>query len=321
MFKNYYQLLNISPNATKEEIKRAYRLYVFKFHPDKHQNDPFFKERFIEIQEAFEILFDEGKREEYDKKFYDKINYDNNNFQEGNPIANIQVSSKFIDFGESVTFEWKTENVSELQILNHGYYSTNGKVIFSPERTSEYVFLFSNGNKTLKEEFTIQVKRKVGNTVGWIFGVIGAICFVSLLFIMSDNTEYSNNTYVQSEVDSVAFEVVDDIDYNTPNYSNNEINNTQTINTNFNLPETTNNHYNSSNTTKQGNENLYEAKRMAFFYELPYEWEKTESYLERGAIVELLSITGEFGFVELEDEQGNTFGGWFKMSDFSKIYY
>ncbi|PIZ05769.1 MAG: molecular chaperone DnaJ, partial [Flavobacteriales bacterium CG_4_10_14_0_8_um_filter_32_5] len=44
--KNYYQILNLSTDCNKDEIKKAYRMYATKFHPDKQNNDKFFEERF-----------------------------------------------------------------------------------------------------------------------------------------------------------------------------------------------------------------------------------------------------------------------------------
>lgn len=61
--KNYYQILNLDSSASLEEIKRAYKVYASKYHPDKHGgNDDFFKERFHEISEAYSVLSDSSKR-------------------------------------------------------------------------------------------------------------------------------------------------------------------------------------------------------------------------------------------------------------------
>lgn len=69
MHKNYYQILGLNPNCSKEDIKKAYKSYAVKFHPDKHNNDPFFEERFKEIKEAYDILINDVERYKYDSTF------------------------------------------------------------------------------------------------------------------------------------------------------------------------------------------------------------------------------------------------------------
>jgi len=63
MAKDYYKILNIARNASKDEIKRAYRKLAHKFHPDKGGDEKHFKE----INEAYHILSDERKRSQYDQ--------------------------------------------------------------------------------------------------------------------------------------------------------------------------------------------------------------------------------------------------------------
>lgn len=63
MTKDYYDILGIAKNASKDEIKKAYRRLAHKFHPDKSQGDD---KKFKEINEAYQILSDEKKRNEYD---------------------------------------------------------------------------------------------------------------------------------------------------------------------------------------------------------------------------------------------------------------
>lgn len=64
MITDYYKLLSVSNSATVIEIKKAYRKLALKVHPDvsKEVNSG---QKFIEIQEAYEILCDKNKREKY----------------------------------------------------------------------------------------------------------------------------------------------------------------------------------------------------------------------------------------------------------------
>lgn len=64
---DYYEVLEVSRNATPEEIKKAYRQKALKFHPDKNPGDSEAEKRFKEISEAYEVLSDEKKRQIYDR--------------------------------------------------------------------------------------------------------------------------------------------------------------------------------------------------------------------------------------------------------------
>ena len=64
--RDYYNVLNVSQDASKEEIKRAYRKLALKYHPDRNKS-PEAEEKFKEISEAYAVLSDDEKRLEYDK--------------------------------------------------------------------------------------------------------------------------------------------------------------------------------------------------------------------------------------------------------------
>lgn len=72
MKKDYYEILGVDKNSTKEEIKKAYRRLALKYHPDKSK-DPKAEEKFKEITEAYAILSDDRKRKEYDLRGHDGI--------------------------------------------------------------------------------------------------------------------------------------------------------------------------------------------------------------------------------------------------------
>ena len=64
---DYYKILGIEKNATEKEIKKAYRKLALKWHPDKNPNNrEEAEEKFKKINEAYSILSDKDKRNEYD---------------------------------------------------------------------------------------------------------------------------------------------------------------------------------------------------------------------------------------------------------------
>lgn len=61
----YYTILGVNKNASREEIKKRYKDLTMKYHPDKN-NEPDAQEKFMKINEAYKILSDPHKRDKYD---------------------------------------------------------------------------------------------------------------------------------------------------------------------------------------------------------------------------------------------------------------
>jgi DnaJ-class molecular chaperone len=66
MSENFYNILGISENSTKDEIKKAYRSLQMKYHPDKNPGSQEAHDMTQKINEAYETLGDEQKKQEYD---------------------------------------------------------------------------------------------------------------------------------------------------------------------------------------------------------------------------------------------------------------
>jgi len=65
--KDFYDVLGVSPEATAEEIKKAYRRLAQTYHPDANPEDKSAEEKFKEISEAYATLSNPDQRKEYDQ--------------------------------------------------------------------------------------------------------------------------------------------------------------------------------------------------------------------------------------------------------------
>lgn len=64
--EDYYKILGVRRQATSKEIKKTYRSLAIKYHPDKNKDDKNAEEKFKKISEAYAVLSDPEKREQYD---------------------------------------------------------------------------------------------------------------------------------------------------------------------------------------------------------------------------------------------------------------
>ena len=84
----YYDILGIDKNATKQEIKKAYNRLSMKTHPDKGGNEYLFNK----VSEAYNTLYDDKKRREYDNSMI-HCNYKNNSMIQ--TFSNIDRNNPF----------------------------------------------------------------------------------------------------------------------------------------------------------------------------------------------------------------------------------
>lgn len=65
--RDYYEVLGIDKNASEDEIKKAYRKLAIKYHPDRNPGSKEAEEKFKEAAEAYDVLHDPQKRQQYDQ--------------------------------------------------------------------------------------------------------------------------------------------------------------------------------------------------------------------------------------------------------------
>ena len=72
--RDYYEVLGVSKNASEDEIKKAYRKIAIKYHPDRNPDNKEAEEKFKEAAEAYSVLSDQQKRQQYDQFGFDGPN-------------------------------------------------------------------------------------------------------------------------------------------------------------------------------------------------------------------------------------------------------
>ena len=69
--RDYYEVLGVDKNATEDQIKKAYRKIAIQYHPDRNPGDKNAEEKFKEAAEAYDVLHDPQKRQQYDQFGFD----------------------------------------------------------------------------------------------------------------------------------------------------------------------------------------------------------------------------------------------------------
>jgi curved DNA-binding protein CbpA len=164
--REYYSVLGVNKNASESEIISAYRKLSAKFHPDANGNDPFFAERFRELQEAYNILINLSKRAEYDTELDPKFAQTVEILKDKEkPIITIfEISKKSISESEPVTLRWQTIHASEIHIDLIGNVEAEGtKTLRIPFGNKELLRISLNAKNSFLNETTakfIEIKNK-----------------------------------------------------------------------------------------------------------------------------------------------------------------
>ena len=93
--RDYYEILGVSKSSTSDEIKKAYRKIAMKYHPDKNPDDQSAEEKFKEAAEAYSVLSDSQKKQQYDQFGHAGVNNG-----PGAGFSNMDVNDIFSAFGD-----------------------------------------------------------------------------------------------------------------------------------------------------------------------------------------------------------------------------
>lgn len=128
-FKDYYQILGVTKNASDAEIRQAFRRLARQYHPDLNPGDKTAEAKFKEINEAHEVLSDQEKRQKYDQ--FDRY-WQQAGVGGPEPGVNVDFNNMDFDFGRYNNFD---EFINELLGRFGGYGATTGE---GTRQTSSY---------------------------------------------------------------------------------------------------------------------------------------------------------------------------------------
>jgi len=106
IMRDPYEVLGVTKTASEGEIKSAYRKLAKKHHPDQNKTDPKAKERFSEVNSAYEIVGDKAKRKQFDRG---EIGADGKpRFQAGPGFGGFEGFGQGAPRGGARTYRWST---------------------------------------------------------------------------------------------------------------------------------------------------------------------------------------------------------------------
>lgn len=168
---DFYELLGVKKDATKEEIKKAYREMVKRYHPDVNKSDEASK-IIISLNEAKETLLDDDKRSEYDKLLND-INHSKTYSNDS-----TSYSAKKEEYKENYSESYVTRWQFLMTYLNFGKDKLGIKFLKTFIVIINYLVFFIIKAFTLIFLFLLEVFENLINYIGIILMFIGVYNFI-----------------------------------------------------------------------------------------------------------------------------------------------
>lgn len=202
--KNYYEILEVNENASKEVIDKVYKVLAKKYHPDLQQISSDKKnaeEKLKEINEAYAVLSDDFKRKKYDEELNSRRN--SNPHINSNGVGNSKYSPYAVNQTEKNIYNEK-ENSSQNENgkLNRKIKKQQRKLEKKYKKKLQDEYLKSYGDYLRKNGYRVKYKmdyRKIPILLAFIGGIILIGWLLWIIPITHKYIEdfYNNNIIIQ----------------------------------------------------------------------------------------------------------------------------
>lgn len=205
MEKNYYEILEIDKNASQEIIEKAYKVLVKKYHPDLQTSPEMklkYESKIKEINEAYETLSDNSKKEIYDNSLKNSENDFNNLYQENINLKNELNNLKNNSY-KNTTSNFKNDNYNNLNNIsenniNNNYKNNNLKDYFQNTLKKAYHDAYIDDMKN--KGYKIKYKKKCDDYLRSFISLFITIGIIILVLQIPFVKNYFYNLYINNPI-------------------------------------------------------------------------------------------------------------------------
>ena len=196
MEENYYDILEVSTNASTEIIEKAYKTLVKKYHPDLQESNlkNIYEQKIKKINEAYEVLSNPEKRKQYDinikNKFISIENYNN--------LVNENINlKKNLNYLKNEINNLKNNNINN----NDFYKNNNNNTNYNVEKNNLNNNFYINYNKVPKNIiFKIKFQKILKDFLALFLTIIFFIIIGFILWHIPFTKNYLINLYNENEI-------------------------------------------------------------------------------------------------------------------------
>ncbi len=165
--KNHYEILELEPIASLEEIEKAYQHLSKEFHPDNNGGVAYFDDMYKQIKDAYNILSEESLRKDYDlKKGFIQLDEPEDEIPNNEPeIISFEVDKDVFEEGDSIKITWETKYADEVIINPFGVVEQSGSKIYRLKNYNKEILTVILEIKNLKSGETSSKSLTLKNKV------------------------------------------------------------------------------------------------------------------------------------------------------------